>query len=171
MNEVILDFDPSIDDAKYVVYHVQKDQEKTMNMLKSAPFSQIIRNMGKSDKICSIKIDNDPVAIVGLYEYPEEEDTGYVWCVSTEHARKYPITYTKQVKKLLEEYCFRYSLIISYVDPKDQVYARWHEALGFVFAGEYTYTEMEGVTFLRFEYLTTRGLTNAWVGTQEESHE
>ena len=154
-----LDFNPTDGEVKYIIGNVSEKQRLSLGMSKLVLQDVINVTMSKSSKMCLVKVKGVPIAIVGVGDYPFEDDTGIVWAAVSKEARQKPIAFTKALKELIECYCFKYKHLISFVAQNDGTSIRFQKTLGFVPSGDMEIVT-KGVSRIvhRFDYLTRTGL-------------
>jgi hypothetical protein len=167
-----LDFNPMESEVEYIVGNVSARQKASLGMSKLVLQDVINVSMSKSSKMCLVKTNNIPIAIVGVGDYPLEDDTGIVWAAVSREAKEKPIAFTKALKELIECYCFKYKHLISFVAHNDKTSERFQRTLGFIPGGDMEIVT-RGVSRIvhRYDYLTRTGLAYLLDNSKDEDHE
>jgi|ETNvirnome_6_100_1030635.scaffolds.fasta_scaffold06517_2 hypothetical protein len=159
--KITTDFQPSPAEAAYVANHLRERQKDTIRQLEKSPGWMSLTNAALSRFVAVIKADGEPISLLGVADFPEPS-TGLVWAMSTDEVEKYPVAFTKAVKALIENHCFFYDHLVSFVNCQDVNYQAFNDTIGFILSGE-VYTNQEtGDKFYRFDFTTNKGLTNMY---------
>ena len=83
--------------------------------------------------------------------------------MSTDDVHKYPVAYTKEIIKLLREQK-HYDYLVSFVKEDNLSYQAFHDLVGFTFSGELYVNQEDKVRFLRFDYISNKGINTLYKG-------
>jgi len=162
-----VDLNPTPEEASYVSNHLRNRQATTVASFDKSPGWMMMTNMEYSRFLCVIKAGEEPISLMGVVDYPEK-NTGLVWVMSTNEVTKYPIAFTKEIKKLIRERCFYYDYLVSFVLLEDTNYQAFNEMIGFVYSGDVYTNRNTHHKFLRFDYTTDKGLTSMYSGEKSQ---
>ena len=141
----------------------REQEEFNQQTLGCSPADSCLEGIKSSAYVCSINTDDGtPIALAGLVEHPEEEDTAVVWSLSSDYVQRYPMAYVKAMQRLLSEYGGLYSKCISFADSSNEGNMRFHVAIGFVSTSTQVPMEGEDTLFEVFELITTKGLNGLY---------
>lgn len=166
-NIISVDFDPTEDEAKFVAQHLIARQKTISDAFKFSPAYEIMCSAELSRFVAIIKVDTLPIALMGVADFLEDENTGLVWAMLTPDVEKYKIGFSKCIKEVIENTCCFYSNLVSFVHVDDEKSQAFNEFLGFYYSG-YVYSDKnKKQSFYRFEKQTTTGLTLAYGASNE----
>jgi hypothetical protein len=157
-----IEFQPSEAEALYVADRLRERQASYLKDLQVSPGWLMITNTELSHYIWVVKAEGVPISILGIADFPEE-NTGLVWTMSTEDVHKHPISFTKEIINLLRTQKY-YDYLVSFVVEENTKYQAFHDFVGFTYSGEVYVAEKDKVRFLRFDYISNKGIKTLYQG-------
>jgi len=154
---------PSFRDATRVGRELREQECAPLEELGLSPADSCMEGIRKSEYVFTINTDDDePIALIGLVEHHEEEDTGVVWSMTTNRVAEYPIAFVRAVKDLMEEYGGLYSRLISFALSDNPRHQRFHTVLGMIPTGQELPIPHTPLTYKAYELITTKGLNKLY---------
>jgi len=154
---------PSFEEAAAVGRELRDQEAAPLEELNMSPAESCMEGIRNSEYVGTINTEEgDPIALVGIVDYLEKEDTGIVWSMSTNRVAEYPIAFVRAVKDLMEEYGGLYSRLISFALSDNPRHQRFHAVLGMIPTGEEVPVPHTPLTYKVYELITTKGLNELY---------
>lgn len=75
---------------------------------------------------------NDRAEILfGVDPWPDTEDVGIIWMLSTPEIYDYPVEFVVRTKELLDKFHERYELLTNFIDARNEKHIKWLSWMGF----------------------------------------
>jgi hypothetical protein len=154
---------PSFEEAAAVGRELRDQEAAPLEELNMSPADSCMEGIRNSAYVGTINTEEgDPIALVGIVDHHEEEDTGIVWSMSTNRVAEHPIAFIRAVRGLMEEYGGLYSRLISFALSDNPKHQRFHAVLGMVPTGEEVPIPDTFLTYKAYELTTTKGLNKLY---------
>lgn len=154
---------PSFQEASRVGRELRDQEYEPLEELGLSPADSCMAGIRKSEYVFTINTDDgDPIALIGLVEHHEEEDTGVVWSMSTNRVAEYPIAFVRAIRDLIEEYGGLYSRLISFALSDNPRHQRFHTVLGMIPTGQEIPISHTPLTYKAYELITAKGLNKLY---------
>ena len=154
---------PSFEEAAAVGRELREQESAPLEDLNMSPADSCMEGIRKSAYVGTINTeDGDPIALVGIVDHPEEEDTGIVWSMSTNRVAEYPVAFVRAIRELIEEYGGLYSRLISFASSDNPKHQRFHTVLGMVATGEEVPIPHTPLAYKAYELITAKGLNKLY---------
>ena len=162
--KLYINSNPSIFEATKVSKILREDEVVPLEELGASPADSCLAGIQNSEYVFTIntEYDNEPIALVGLVEHEEQEDTAVIWSLSTNRVAKYPFSFIKALRELIEEYGGLYSRLISFALADNFRHQRFHNVIGMTPTGEYVEIPNTLLTYRVYELMTTKGLNQMY---------
>ena len=154
---------PSILEATKVSQILREEEIVPLEELGVSPADSCLSSIKKSEYVWSINTEDDePIALAGIAEWEGGEDTCIVWSLSTNRVAKYPFSFVRIIKELIEEYGGLYSRIISFALASNLRHQKFHRAIGMTPTEEYIEIPDTLLIYRVYELMTTKGLNQMY---------
>lgn len=117
-------------DIDYVAEHMRPEDIEECAAGGLSPLSALIIGWQSGDTWALITPLGDPCAILGVHE-TEEPGCGKIWMLGTPEIEKYPMTFLKNCRPVLDELFKDYKLLSNWSYYKNEVHHKWLQWLGF----------------------------------------
>lgn len=154
---------PSLCEASRVGEILRDEEVAPLEELGASPADSCLAGIQNSEYVFTVNTEDDePIALVGLVEHQEKEDTGIVWSLSTNRVAKYPLSFVRAIRELIEEYGGLYSRLVSFALADNFRHQRFHNVIGMIPTGEYVDIPDTPLSYRVYELITTKGLNKMY---------
>lgn len=158
-----LKLNPTFEEAACVGEAIREQEGILIESLGCSPADSCLVGIRESEYIGTIQTkDGKAVALVGIVEDDNFEDTGLVWSMSSIEVAKYPLAFVKIMRQLMEEYGGLYSRLLSLASSDNEAHQRFHITLGMLPTGEELPIPHTPLTYKVYELITTKGLNKLY---------
>ena len=129
---------PSEEDVKYVVEHLNKNEQLEIYCLVGNNILEdLLGGIEKSTVVGCAKDNGVPIAIYGLIKPAAISERYIVWGYFTDDIYKHRVIYGLHMKKAVKQIVARYGCIYNYVPVASVEISKWLRSLGAEFTGPY----------------------------------
>ena len=154
---------PSFREATHIGRSIKKEEYYPMEEMGFSPADSCLKGIRQSKYVFTINAeDGEPIALVGVVEHKEYEDTGVIWSMSTNRVSEFPVAFIKALRGLIVEYGGLYSRLISMALSDNPKHQRFHLTLGMLPTGEEVPIKHTPLCYKVFELMTTKGLNKLY---------
>ena len=158
-----LNINPTFEEAACVGEAIREQEGLCIEALGCSPADSCLLGIRKSEYVGTIQTeDGTAIALVGIVEDDNFEDTGLVWSMSSVEVAKYPIAFVKIMRQLMEEYGGLYSKLLSLAASDNAAHQRFHLTLGMIPTGQEIPIPHTPLTYKAYELITTKGLNKLY---------
>jgi hypothetical protein len=148
--------DPSKQEVKFIAGFMKAN--KTLNKLNLSPALAVLKSVDASRFTFVVTVEREPIALVGVCNYPYEEDAGLVWLMTTDKVAEHPVEFCKVIKNLVQTYGFMYSKLFSFVETTDLDHQKFNKFMGFSQTPTLITELKENTEYICYEQYTPKGL-------------
>ena len=159
---------PTKAEALYIAKNLRQQEVNEIESFNASPVRDVLTGVKGSKLVFCVYNGEEPIALVGLCEYPYEEDAGLVWLMTTEAVKNNSIAFVHIIRDLIETHGSMYSKLISFVDLKATTHQKFNNIAGFTLTDEIMTCQKTGMQFLVFELITTKGLEALYYSAPKE---
>ena len=154
---------PSLEEAAIVGEAIRLEETRGLEAIGCSPADSCLEGIRESAYVGTINTPDDvPIALVGIVDYQEDENTGLVWSMNTGDVNKYPLSFTRVMIQLMEEYGGLYDRLVSLVLSDNIAHQRWQATLGMTFTGIEIPVPHSPLMYKVYEIVTAKGLNKIY---------
>jgi hypothetical protein len=113
-------------------------------VLRADDIAEIAAASGQDPRYCletAVAVSNPAFAffapsgkIAGMFGVtPVDEGIGAVWLLASDEVEKYPMTFLRRCRNVLDKLHEKYDLLFNYVDARNETHIQWLRWMGFSF--------------------------------------